>query len=230
MPKRRYGKRKRTYRKKRRKLQAKSLRRYRGVSTQSNIPNIQKLRYATYFTLSSSLGTVQTYVFRANSIYDPDYTGSGHQPLRHDQLEMLYNHYVVLGSKITVKFLSSEFQNTGALMVGVYTSADYNPGFGNATTYIENGRGSYRLINNIGDAVKPTTCTGKFSAKKFFNVTSVKDNLTRIGASFGNNPVDPAYYQIFCRNAGGTFDNTVRCMAVIDFVVALSEPKDLDQS
>ena len=35
---------------------------------------------------------------------DPNHTGVGHQPLYFDQLMTIYNHYIVIGAKITVKF------------------------------------------------------------------------------------------------------------------------------
>ena len=36
----------------------------------------------------------------------PNHTGVGHQPLYFDQLMTIYNHYIVIGAKITVKFYS----------------------------------------------------------------------------------------------------------------------------
>lgn len=42
------------------------------------------------------------YQFRANSVYDPDYTGIGHQPMYFDNFASLYTKYRVLSSKITV--------------------------------------------------------------------------------------------------------------------------------
>jgi len=36
------------------------------------------------------------HVFKMNSIFDPDYTGGGHQPAFHDRWALLYKHYRVL--------------------------------------------------------------------------------------------------------------------------------------
>lgn len=44
-------------------------------------------------TGTALLGTQQAY--RLNSVYDPDYTGAGHQPYGFDQLSGLYNKYRV---------------------------------------------------------------------------------------------------------------------------------------
>jgi len=40
--------------------------------------------------------------FRANSCFDPDYTGIGHQPMYFDNLAAVYQRYRVIGCKITV--------------------------------------------------------------------------------------------------------------------------------
>ena len=39
-----------------------------------------------------------------NSLFDPDQTGTGHQPYYFDQFAALYNRYTVLGSKLTAEF------------------------------------------------------------------------------------------------------------------------------
>lgn len=65
---------------------------------------ITTMRYCDLITISNSAATVDKYIYRANSIFDPNYTGGGHQPLWRDNYASIYNQYVVLGSKVTVKF------------------------------------------------------------------------------------------------------------------------------
>lgn len=52
-------------------------------------------------------------IYRGNSIYDPDYTGVGSQPLFYDQLITVYNRYRIFGCKLVVTLtnnLESDFQ------------------------------------------------------------------------------------------------------------------------
>jgi len=69
----------------------------------------KRLRYSTTFNLSSVSGAVASYVFRANDLFDPDFTGTGHQPMGFDQLMVWYNHFCVVESRII-----AIFRNTSA--------------------------------------------------------------------------------------------------------------------
>ncbi len=53
-------------------------------------------RYQEQFRAASSLGVPATYSFRLNSLFDPNYTTTGHQPLYFDQMAALYSFYKVL--------------------------------------------------------------------------------------------------------------------------------------
>jgi len=63
------------------------------------------LRYAQTNTIDVANFGISAQVFRANSLYDPDYTGTGHQPNGFDQLIAAYNHYTVVGCRIRVSQL-----------------------------------------------------------------------------------------------------------------------------
>lgn len=60
------------------------------------------VKYTANFNLVISTG-VGKYLFSCNGLFDPDFTGGGHQPLYFDQLAAIYDHYTVLSSRIKVK-------------------------------------------------------------------------------------------------------------------------------
>lgn len=63
------------------------------------------LKYSDVAVLATTLGTgFVTYVLRANSLFDPDFSGAGHQPLRFDQLAAMFNQYRVRRSTLKVAF------------------------------------------------------------------------------------------------------------------------------
>jgi hypothetical protein len=70
------------------------------------------LRYHANGLLQSVSGSVAQYVFRWNSIFDPDYTSAGHQPLYHDTYGAIYDHYAVVSARARIRFLGRGSANT----------------------------------------------------------------------------------------------------------------------
>lgn len=62
-----------------------------------------KMRYNELVSIASVGGSLSAYTFVANGLFDPNNTGTGHQPMYFDQAMLIYNHYKVIGSKINVK-------------------------------------------------------------------------------------------------------------------------------
>lgn len=54
-----------------------------------------KLQYSELLTLTISGGSSSDYSFNMNSLFDPNRTGTGHQPRGFDQLTPLYNRYCI---------------------------------------------------------------------------------------------------------------------------------------
>lgn len=61
-----------------------------------------KLVYEQAQTTTATSGITTDYLFNLNSIYDPDRSGTGTQPLGHDQLASLYGRYIVKKAKVTI--------------------------------------------------------------------------------------------------------------------------------
>lgn len=60
------------------------------------------LLYSKNMVAGGSLGLASDYVFRGNDLYDPDYTGTGAQPLYFDQLIAMWGYFSVRSSKIDI--------------------------------------------------------------------------------------------------------------------------------
>lgn len=224
MPKRKrtYGKRsrKRSFRKR------KFYRRKRLVSNYvpSGIPltRISKLRYCEEINVSSTLGVLTGYAYRANSVYDPNKSGTGHKCLAFAEWNNLFNHWKVLGSRITVSIVQNT-SNTSPMVMGLYlTDGDTIP-YTSSTEFIEARKGTYTMLTPGQTRVGKVT--SKFSAKKFFNVVDVKDNQN-LGASGNNNPAEEAFYFLWVQTTDGS-TGSVDCVVTIDYITAWSEPKDL---
>lgn len=60
------------------------------------------LIYSDTITIDPAAGALGSHLFRLNSLYDPDFTGIGHQPRGFDQMMAFYQKYRVYGCKIDV--------------------------------------------------------------------------------------------------------------------------------
>lgn len=208
-----------------------------AVVVRSNVPRpmpglpktaVVDMTYCIRGALSSSSGTLGRQVMRANSIFDPDSTGVGHQALGHDQWAALYKNYVVLSSECTVEFLAGASQ-TVASVCGVYLSPEPTL---TATTYeelIEQGKSNWTSFPPSA-AVQPIRRYCRFDAKKDFNVKDVSDNVARIGAAFSANPSDQAYFAIWCQSIDQSSTTAVNAIIHVRYKVLMSEPTEIAQS
>lgn len=195
-----------------------------------NLPRLYKLRYCDWFQLSSSSGAMATYSFRANGIYDPNQSSTGHQPFLYDTLATLWDRYIVVGAKITIKALGIETGSTSTQVgaLGIVLDDD-NTISTTYTTVVEQSMGRHRILNSRAD-VKPSTVVSTFGAKKFFGFKDVKDNVEAYGANFGADPTRQAYFVCWLQSFNTSDSVAVNCVATIDYIVYCMEPKSLAQS
>lgn len=71
------------------------------------------------YSIDPGIGTPTFYYWQANSAYDPDGSGVGHQPRGWDQLAALYNNYEVYYATITVSITSYDVAQALLLTLGV---------------------------------------------------------------------------------------------------------------
>lgn len=191
---------------------------------------IVKLRYVETVSRNPGTGATATYLFRANSLFDPNFTSTGHQPLGFDQWSIFYDHYTVIGSKITAQFLSTtSTPTTGAAVCGIRL-ADSVSTVADVTTAMEQGTSNYRIMTNANASGKVTLTKG-FSAKKFFGLKDVKDNRGILGASMTTNPPEDAYFQVFVGPTELSQDlGDINIIVTIEYIAKLTERKTLVQS
>lgn len=236
MPRRKYG------RKKGKKARSSYYRRKKAYYSKKLLPPSRKLgfprqqaarfRYVDHLAiLDPSAGATAIYQYRANGPYDSNYSGSGHQCLGWDEWTQFYNHYVTIGSKITVQFMT-DTTNVAPAVFFLYLSDDTTIPYTDPTTIQEQGNVSY-IVGAAGTNTNSRAMTLRkgFSAKKFFNIKDVRDNVLRIGAAVDSVPTDQAFFTIGYAPIDASTDlPALYCSVTIDYTVVFSEPKDLAQS
>jgi len=182
------------------------------------------LRYVDSTTLSPSGPAAAAYVFRLNSLFDPNFTGVGHQPLGFDQIMLMYNHYQVDSVRVKIEWLNdSAF--SGALCG--FEIADDATLTTPLSTRIENSWNKYRSVSDLSTPLTQTITVsiGEYLSRR----TNNQDPDLRALAT--SNPAEIVYLIIWSQllNSGASALN-IDFLVTLDFFATFSEPKTLAAS
>lgn len=192
---------------------------------------IVKMKYVEKFELDSSFGTIANYVFSANGLYDPNITGTGHQPLSFDQMMLFYTSYIVLGAKIKCTFNAQGLASgRTSHLVGIQLKDSSTSDTTSATTVIEQGRSKWKtLTSGEGSTNTVATVTSYASAKKFYGVPSLNDDIYK--GSNSSNPEEQFYFHCIAGQFDeGADDGAIRVLAEIEYIVLLRDIRPLAAS
>ncbi len=182
-----------------------------------------KLRYQDNFQLQVGVSSVpNTLVFRANSVFDPDQSGTGHQPRGFDQIMPLFQHFTVIGSKCSVWFsIPNADEVNQPIVCGIDLRAI--PQIQTTLNNLIEDRNCRYMVQSPNSSA--TLLENKFSAKGFFSVTNPLDrgNLRGNGTT---NPIEQASYHIFAANTNpASLDiPPIDVLVVINYIVTFHEP------
>lgn len=182
-------------------------------------------KYCEKLTLNTGAGGIITYYnFNANSVYDPNSTGTGHQPMYFDQLMAIYDHYCVIGSKITVKVVKTDSAVAAPSTWGIYINDD-STGAADLKAALEQTSGKHKVIT-----VSEPRCilTHKWSAKKAFG-GSVLAN-TELQGTASANPTEYQCYTLWVDSSTSATQTTHEIDVEIEYIVVYKELKDIGSS
>lgn len=195
-----------------------------GVILKGPVPTskIVTMRYFDQIALSPGTTAASEYHFRMASIFDPDASGTGHQPLGHDQWASFYGHYEVVESVITVWYIPQTDAGVGCtLRLATSSTAFTTPericeAPLTVKTFAGRGRGS------------PAKLTLTYIPKQLHGRDYDSGNGS---ANFGANPtyVSVAHVGGFSAANSGTAP-TIDCQVQIDYKVRLTSPLPLNVS
>ncbi len=188
-----------------------------------------RMRYSDIITLNpAAAGVSDNHFYRANSLFDPALTGVGHQPLSFDQYMAFYNHFTVVGARITLKFIANTAVAANTCIVGCYLDDDSTV-LADPTLLIEQGKTSYKIMSSIDGSNSVVTLRKGFSAKKFFGHGNLVGESQYQGTVAGN-PEEEALFHIFAAASNAGDAAAFNVLVVIDYVAILTERSTLPQS
>jgi hypothetical protein len=188
---------------------------------------VKTLRYSSNTgILTSTSGAVATYVFRANDCFDPDFTGTGHQPMGFDQMMVFYNHFCVRKARIKCTFRSiTGIQSTACIRI----DASSTP-----LTVID------QIIEFGGLVMTELNRTDVFGSLKTLELSLDVANLQGLSpsalsadpslrGSAAASPTEITYFHVAIWDSNAV-TNTVLVDIVLEQLVEFMEPRDATES
>lgn len=190
---------------------------------------ITKLRYVeTPQTYTSVAGAVQTNIWRANSLFDPDQTGVGHQPLYFDQYAALYTKYRVLGARI--KVTASAFNDTtdtglssvgGPWVVGIGGSSVTTTFGSSIRNRMEQNNSEWKLLNARTGADGVVTVFNVYEPLKDLGIPAGDDTVS---AAVTTSPSQPWYWHVWVGSLDTSYTTEIAVITEIDYTVEFFNP------
>lgn len=155
---------------------------------------ITKMKYAERGTVvTGGAGISGAYLYNLNSVYDPNRTGVGHQPMGRDQLALLYHRYRVFAVSWRVTFFGNPAYHSLAVMAVNHEQSAQGQA-------IDTIRETARAIVKIGKADEPTVFTGRISLPRLNGQTAAEyRGADRFQALSGADPAELMTLQV-CAN------------------------------
>lgn len=163
------------------------------------------------------------YAFRANGLYDPNYSGTGHQPRYYDYLTSIYDQWYVTKATCRLDLMDSVTASQSGVMLVLRTDDDVS--FASTTKY-----DAVEQPGAVYECIVPSMNQGK-SLWKTWNVK------TEFGSNISNNPdfkgtaaADPQEQQFFVVTAVGAPLDEVYVSVTITYEVEWTEMKTMGPS
>lgn len=154
------------------------------------------LLYADQIQLNGGATTAATHIFRINSLFDPDYTGVGHQPRYFDQFAAMYNRY-----RVDEAFLEVTLATTSNVGCVVIANTDNNLGGVGVASALELPHTSAPICVQ---ADNPKTLRYRVNMAKVNGVSKAHYQDDRFSSLVTNNPAEVFGLSLSMLSSDGT--------------------------
>lgn len=183
-----------------------------------------KLKYSDILTINNLGVVVDVHQWRGNSLYDPDFTSTGHQPLYFDQLAAIYNRYRVDGCKI--KIVCSTESPIG--IMGVLYPTDEN---NISVTSISSACERTGAQDMVIVPARPYTFTKYVSSPAITGLSKAQYQASdKYCPDVNANPDEPWFWNFMTQTVDGTTAANMRVTVCLTYYAWFSEPNIIAQS
>lgn len=197
---------------------------------------LTKLTYAEDVLIDNTTSTGGTYTFRSNSLFDPNYTGTGGQPRYYDTLvganggTAPYRTYTVYASAIKVTCFQNYTANVAAQGILAITKRP------TTSTSPSSMAEAMMREDTVYTGLSQTTGNKALVELKSFckiaDIIGVDDIFDSAGAATAYNadPTNPTFWDISIWNGGAAAQGQWRCLVEITYYAQLSVKNDVADS
>jgi hypothetical protein len=166
-------------------------------------------------------------VFRANDLYDPDVTGTGHQPMGFDQLMVWYNHFTVVRASVRAVFRHTTNVNVTTACIRV--DGDATP-----ITVVD------RIVEIGGCVTEGLEASASYGCNKILRFSADIAKLQGVSmdaitsdpslqGSASASPIEATYFHVQLWNQAGT-TSTALVDIILEQDAYFTEPRNLTES
>lgn len=179
---------------------------------------VAKLRYCDTYQIASTSGSTAKQVLILNSTFDPDSTGTGHQPLYRDVYASIYDQYAVISARVKVTFLSNA--STSSMLVGC-TLEDDTTSSSTVNVLCEQATAQHHMLPNNAGSLSSHTFIYNWSCKKMLGIDPFVSQTYK--TAVGSNPTETSALVLWAAPADGAATTTTTVFVELDQTVLWTE-------
>jgi len=181
---------------------------------------IASMKYSETFALGS---ITSGFRLNLNSIFDPNRSGTGHQPYGHDTFATLYNRYRVIACSWVISVYNA---SSPIRLAAQPANEELSPV--SVSEVCENPRTKFIIQYPGGNT---NLLKGKISIPSLVGRTKQQYMADdRYQATFGSNPLEAAILNVFTANTNDIAQDNTICTVTLRYKVEMFDVKHLSQS
>lgn len=187
---------------------------------------VTRLKFQQVRTLDPGIvGVPAIQVYRANSLFDPDLTATGHQPRGRDQLFTMFNNAVVIGCKITIEGSHTSGIHNTIVGIAVRASSTVET---DINSYLESRNVKHTMLSG-GSNTEPRKLSYKVNPNKFLGISKPLANSKVLNTDTAN-PDTQCFFHIFAGPTEFVDSQPVHFNVQMEFTCVFIKPKLPPQS
>lgn len=185
--------------------------------------------YEPTLSLSGTGGILKNYFYSCNGAYDPNITGTGHQPCGYDQMMSFYNQATVMKSSISVVFYNG---GGGPVRVAIHLTPDTSTST-DVYKVMENGQLTTSVLSQIGIPVQIFEHHLSCDVRKYFGRSkNAREMLNddKLYSTASANPTEQCYFAISTWDPYAATNTLVYFDVFIEMDMVFWEPRLMTES